>query len=151
MYSYTYIFYNKSPSVLVVVAAAAGVRSFGLMRAFSSSMGNRFLCSSVSSLFRMGGSGRRGRWIGALRNRDSWGAIFGILHQCRSLFMSFVTTVSKPMKQLNHFFFMAENAHNLYVLHTLHFFPCASEYVQMHCIKRVKSFFFKIFVFKLHY
>ena len=39
--------------------------------------------------------------------------------------------------------YMAEIAHNLYVLHTLHFFPCASEYVQMHCIKQVISFFSK--------
>ena len=38
---------------------------------------------------------------------------------------------------------MAEIAYNLYVLHALHFFPCASEYVQMHCIKRVISFFSK--------
>ena len=38
---------------------------------------------------------------------------------------------------------MAEIAHNLYVLHTLHFFPFASEYGQIHCIKRVISFFKK--------
>ena len=58
--------------------------------------------------------------------------------------MSFVTTVSKSMEQRNHFFFfMAEIAHNLYVLHTLHFFPCASDYGQIHCIKWVISFFKK--------